>query len=526
MPNRITVDYRITCPAQEIEKFTRYITFEQTVEVPEDSPLSAHIQENVIGKIEKIEPVPSQKDRFEVRLSYDTHLSGFQLPQLINLIYGNISIQKGVLLTDFHLPQDLLSRFKGPNYGIDGIRKILGVFGRPLLATAVKPNGTPVKQMAEIVKEFALGGGDIIKDDQNLPSRDFAAFRERAEACHYAAEEINSRTGRKTLYFPILSAPLEDLDRYLEFIVQKGIRGILICPMIMGLESVRSIAARYPLIIMAHPSFTGTHFQDTHHGIPPSILYGKIFRLIGTDISVYTNVGGRFSMTREECLAIAQRLQEPWDNLRPSFPSPAGGMRLENLPGLMKDYGEPSVFLIGGALLMHSQDLRRSTEKFMSLIQKEFRERLEPPETALASACEIPGNGAKRELLYHLPFEKSFHWVGRSPTEYKPTQELPFREVSRHELIGKNGEKTSFELRYFEIQPGGYTSLEKHVHDHTVICVRGKGILAREKEKILLKTMDIGYVGSLQTHQLRNESQKPFGFFCIVDKNRDKPRKP
>ena len=95
--------------------------------------------------------------------------------------------------------------------------------------------------------------------------------------------------------------------------------------------------------------------------------------------------------------------------------------------------------------------------------------------------------------------------------------------VSTVELIGKSGEKTSFDLRYFEIKPEGYSSLEKHVYEHVIIGVRGNGIQIKGDSSFNISAHDIAYVSPLEKYQLRNNGKKPFGFFCIVDHRRDKP---
>jgi len=89
--------------------------------------------------------------------------------------------------------------------------------------------------------------------------------------------------------------------------------------------------------------------------------------------------------------------------------------------------------------------------------------------------------------------------------------------------MGKRGERTAFDLRYFEVEPGGYSSEEKHLHTHVIICVRGKGVLQTGDQRTEINTMDIAYIEPLQIHQLRNEGEEPFGFFCIVDHERDRP---
>ncbi len=522
----ISVIYHITCKESEIKAISDDITLEQTVEVPARLVTSSSIWEKVVGKVESIEPLPESSGRFRVVIRYNLKLTGFQIPQLLNLVYGNISIKRNIKLMDIQLPEEYLKRFRGPNLGIPGIRGLLGVYQRPLLATALKPMGAAVDELAAIARGFSLGGGDIIKDDHNLIDEAFAQFQERVLRCQEAIEEANQKTGRRTLYFPNVVAPVDQLDRYVESVLHQGIAGILISPFLVGLDHVRCLASEYPIIVMAHPSLSGTNFHDRAHGMSPGVLLGKIFRLIGADASIFPNYGGRFSFTRDECHQIGQHLRSPFGSLKPAFPVPAGGMQPHNIASMAEEYGGDSIFLIGGSLLGFSDDLRSSTEFFMDKIREHFPERLTPPEKIPLSSCDYPEGEELSQIISHLVFNENYSWQGRSPAAYKASTELPFRDVTRFELMGKSGEKSSFDLRYFQIEPGGYTSLEKHLHTHTVICVRGQGLLRLGDRDILLKPYDIAYVPPLDVHQLRNESSEPFGFFCIVDRERDRPMKP
>jgi len=157
---------------------------------------------------------------------------------------------------------------------------------------------------------------------------------------------------------------------------------------------------------------------------------------------------------------------------------------------------------------------------------------LAPPAPDPVSSCELPAPRSGKEQAKGsepaearelLAFCESFQWEGRPPAVYKADQALPFRGVARHELIGGGSEQTAFDLRYFEVQPGGFTSLEKHQHTHTIICIRGAGVLLRGERRQPLRRLDIAYIGPLEPHQLRNETSEPFGFFCIVDRDRDRP---
>jgi len=184
-----------------------------------------------------------------------------------------------------------------------------------------------------------------------------------------------------------------------------------------------------------------------------------------------------------------------------------------------------TVFRIGGALLSYSDDLSKSTSAFLGRIKEFFSERLAEPKDDFFSSCELPGSkaGDIRELM---KFKPDFSWEGRESAAYKMSAEMPFKDVKRFELIGKQGENTAFDLRYFQVEPGGYSSKEKHNHTHVIIGVRGQGVLEFENHRLDINPNDVAYVQPMQVHQLKNETDEPFGFYCIVDHERDRPIQP
>jgi ribulose-bisphosphate carboxylase large chain len=96
--------------------------------------------------------------------------------------------------------------------------------------------------------------------------------------------------------------------------------------------------------------------------------------------------------------------------------------------------------------------------------------------------------------------------------------------ISRKVLIGSRGETTKFHVRYFEIEPGGFSSLESHGHEHVVICVNGSGVVVMGKKKRKMVFMDTVYISPKTVHQLSNPFDAPFGFLCIVNARRDRPK--
>jgi ribulose-bisphosphate carboxylase large chain len=115
-----------------------------------------------------------------------------------------------------------------------------------------------------------------------------------------------------------------------------------------------------------------------------------------------------------------------------------------------------------------------------------------------------------------------FSWTGVATERYK-LEDGAWSGVLRRTLTGTRGEEKKFHLRYFEVEPGGRTTLERHRHEHVVICVRGRGRCRVKNRRYTLGFLDVLYVPPGAPHQLANPFEEPFGFFCIVDAKRDRP---
>lgn len=518
-----SVTYRITPQKnRSIDAIAREIAEEQTVEIPHDSIPQSHFDSGIVGKV--IETTDNKNGSCSATIQYRNDVAGISVPQFLNVLFGNISIKKGITVTGLDLPKDFLSRFSGPKFGIEGIRKIVGVFERPLLCTALKPMGSSSKDLAEIAGACALGGIDLIKDDHGIADQHFHPFEERLSRVAEAVADANARTGTTTLYFPNLCAPVEDIERQVECVVKNGIRGVLLSPLLIGFDTARYLAKKYGVMVMAHPALSGSYYTSAEQGIRPEVLLGTIFRMSGADISVFPSWGGRFPFTREECISIADALTGELRPLKPAFPAPAGGITPDRFDAIAEAYGKETVWLVGGALLGHSGDLQKTTRRFLDRLNTFFTEERRAPETGFVSSCEIGGATHMRQTLKGVLTFNNYTWKGRSSEKYKPEGSAVFGGVHRIELAGKTGTNTAFDLRYFEIEPGGFSTLEKHVHEHVIIGVRGSGTLVKEGMRLSVNPHDIAYVGPLEPHQLCNVGNEPFGFYCIVDHKRDRPQ--
>ncbi len=139
------------------------------------------------------------------------------------------------------------------------------------------------------------------------------------------------------------------------------------------------------------------------------------------------------------------------------------------------------------------------------------------------SSCELPAPGGAAPGSRVVRFAGAFRWQGVAAEEYKHPADH-WCGVTRMSLAGERGESTAFQVRYFEIAPGGFSSLERHRHEHVVVVLRGRGRARLGAEVHDLGFGDVAYVAPDEVHQLRNASaDEPFGFLCVVDADRDRP---
>lgn len=113
-----------------------------------------------------------------------------------------------------------------------------------------------------------------------------------------------------------------------------------------------------------------------------------------------------------------------------------------------------------------------------------------------------------------------FEWPDVKLDHYK-NEEDTWQDVSRRVLFSSNF--SHFETRYFEVAPGGFTSHEKHKHEHCVVVMRGVGEVMINGDWGTVRVGDVIHVMPNMPHQFRNSSEEPFGILCIVDKERDRP---
>ncbi len=342
-PDEIEVAYRLRTPPAQLAARIEALLLEQTVELPRSALKSAFVRERFVGRL--IDTAPTGTDEFRVRLAQPADAVAGDPAQLINVLFGNCSLQADVELLDVTVPPPLARRLGGPRFGAEGWRRLTGVRGRPLAASALKPIGLSAAEAGELCRTLALAGMDVVKDDHGMADHAHLPFAERVRVCLAATAEAAQTTGRRTLYVPNLIGAPETVRRQARQARDLGAGAVMVSPMLVGLPFFNELVRDLGQPVLAHPAFGGAQRID------PVALLGKLFPLFGADAVIFPNSGGRFSYGPELCREIARVLRAPDHGAPSALPVPAGGMRVENAPAVLEAFGPETMLLVGGSLL-------------------------------------------------------------------------------------------------------------------------------------------------------------------------------
>jgi quercetin dioxygenase-like cupin family protein len=119
---------------------------------------------------------------------------------------------------------------------------------------------------------------------------------------------------------------------------------------------------------------------------------------------------------------------------------------------------------------------------------------------------------------------EGFRWEGVAHQPYKQEGSAPFKDISRQVLFHEDA--LGCELRYFEMDAGGYSTLERHEHAHAVMVLRGRGECLVGDEVRPVAPFDLVSIPAWQWHQFRATQGEPLGFLCMVNVQRDRPQVP
>lgn len=366
MTDRILAVYRVRSPADAVEARARAIAVEQSVEMPVHAIRDDWIRDEIVGQVASIEAESGVPDTWRVTLSLDPRTVNGEAGQLMNMLFGNSSLQPDVELVDAVLPAPLLAALPGPAFGVPGLRALAGATtDRALTCTALKPQGLPPERLAALAADFARAGIDYIKDDHGIADQASAPFARRVPLIQRAVARANAETGGRSIYAPSLSGGGRRLAEQLRIAREEGVQCVLACPLLMGVASfVELVREPGGFAVLGHPALAGAA------RIAPALLLGRLLRLFGADATIFPNFGGRFAYSRETCLAIADAARAPLGAHRATMPVPAGGMHMDRVEEMLAGFGNDVMLLIGGNLLEAGDAMPQRARAFVERVHR------------------------------------------------------------------------------------------------------------------------------------------------------------
>jgi S-methyl-5-thioribulose 1-phosphate isomerase len=363
----LTAVYEVDGPERLARARAERICLDQTIEADADL-LGPSLHARILGQLQNIEPLA--EGRYAATIRYPGDLVGRECSALLNLLFGTSSLCSDVRLLSFTLTKGLWSSWRGPRYGISGLRQTVGAFNRPLLCGVLKPLGRSPEELAELAAQLVRGGVDLIKDDQGLLDQSFCPFHERVAYCVEAIGAAGDERGRACLYFVHVSGPLDVMRERAAQAKAFGATGLLVAPGLTGFDGLRALASDETLAlpVASHPSFLGTQVARRRDGLAPAVAYGLLPRLAGADLTIYPSFDSGYLMSREDCVSVALSCREPWSHLLPTMPSLGGRVGPDRIPELTRIMGRDIVLVLGSRIQQDSRGVVAAVQEFQRVL--------------------------------------------------------------------------------------------------------------------------------------------------------------
>ena len=350
-----------------VNYLSRFAAIEQStgtwVRVPaETAEVRKHHVARVLGvyevpMYEYIVPKDIKERTYFVQIGFPViNVKNNGIPLLLTTVIGNISITYGLKLVDLAFPKSYLEDYKGPKFGIDGLRTLLKIPKRPLLNNMVKPcTGHTADVAADLVYKAAVGGCDIVKDDELISNAIFNTLEERITKVMEAIDKADSEKGEKTLYTINITTKFPDMFEYADKMIELGANALMINYLTTGFEAMRQLAED-PSInvpILGHMDFGGAYFGGVWTGMTSMLTFAKLPRICGADTVVIPAPYGKADILEERYEQNLKALRFPLQHIKPTLPMPSGGITQGMVEKCIKEAGNDILIGSGGGIHSH-----------------------------------------------------------------------------------------------------------------------------------------------------------------------------
>jgi ribulose-bisphosphate carboxylase large chain len=298
-----------------------------------------------------------------VTLSWPLHNLGPSLPNLLATVNGNLSELKafsGLRLLDLTLPPAFLTHYQGPQFGVEGTRRLADVWDRPMIGTIIKPSvGLSPEATAEQVRTLVEAGIDFIKDDELQADGPHCPFDARISAVMRVIRDHADRTGKKVMYAANLTGDIDEMLARHDHVLAEGGTCIMASMNSIGLPAMKVLRAHSQLPIHGHRNGWGMFGRSPAIGMS-FIAYQKLWRLAGIDHTHVNGIDNKFCEENESVIASAREC------LTPMFPAPhpgcevmpvfSSGQSAKQAPATFRALGSTDlIYAAGGGIMGHPQ---------------------------------------------------------------------------------------------------------------------------------------------------------------------------
>jgi len=332
---------------------------------------------------------------YRVVIDYPEENVGVNLPTLASVIAGNLydlGEVTGLKLVDVEVTPEYRARYDLPAMGIAGTRASVGVQGRPMFGTIIKPNiGLSPEEIADLVERLCVAGADFIKDDEIAGTHPYAPVETRIRAVMDRVRRHRDRTGKLVMVAFNITDETDAMRRHADLLAENEGSCAMVSLNWVGMAAVQTLRRHTPLAIHGHRNGFGGMGRHPLLGMGVR-AYQLLYRMAGIDHMHVHGMGGKFSDLDEDVTDAARHcltpLGEDDDRVMPVFSS---GQWAGTLPHTLERIGSDDLmFLCGGGIMAHPggpaaglESLRQAHEALLEGLSLDVAARTRP---ALAAA--------------------------------------------------------------------------------------------------------------------------------------------
>jgi 2,3-diketo-5-methylthiopentyl-1-phosphate enolase len=308
---------------------------------------------------------PTKERTFIMQIAFPWKNIGQQLPELLSTVFGNISMSGNLKLLDLEFPKSFTDGFRGPRFGVKGVRELTGCIDRPPVLAMIKPcTGIPIDVIEKQFYKLCRAGIDIVKDDELIADPVHAPFYKRLETCLKVSDKVYAETGHRTLYVPNITDRQDKVFEKAHRAVEMGAKALMLNAHASGYGLLGALAADDSINVplLAHPCYAGASYVSPDSGIASSLVFGKFMRLEGADIVVYPCAYGKVPGLADRYIRSGQSMLSEFNGMKNCFPSPAAGLYPGMVPAIMSDLGPDVMLGAGAAMHAHPMGLKAGVD--------------------------------------------------------------------------------------------------------------------------------------------------------------------